>query len=71
MADESLPEFGRTIASDDCNAGIVYRVVELAGWIGALIGAEPRVPGLPEAGEVAEEEGADLNGLLAPTAAAA
>ena len=70
IADEWLPEFGRIIAGDECNAGIVFQVVEVAGWVVASIGADPGFLGLPESGEAAEE-GADLNGSLAPMAVAA
>ena len=70
MADESLPENGRIIAGDECDAGLVFEEVEVAGWTGAAIGADSGFLGLPETGEAAEED-ADLNGSLAPMAAAA
>ena len=71
VADESLPEHGSPTAGDECNDVIVFRVAESTGWIRAAIGAGPGILGLPLSGEVAEEEGADLNGSLAPMAAAA
>ena len=71
MTNESLPVYDKITASNDCSVGIIFRVGEVAKWIGTSIEGEPVILGLPETGEAGDEEEVELNGSLAPKVATA